>query len=129
MYNTLGANLVLAMWHGLYPMYYAFFLSGAIVTEVGKDVFNSRILFRSVPGPIKNVLGGIIVMFLLNHLGMSFVLLTYEKVSNFLVGICFVPQIILWIAFFFFRFSGVVAFAKKKEKREQERVTSGKKDN
>jgi len=37
--------IVSAFWHGFYPFYYVMFFFAAIMNEVAKDLYKSRVLF------------------------------------------------------------------------------------
>ena len=49
--------MVSAFWHGFYPFYYVVFFFSAMLTELAKDVFRSRVLFSFIPYPLNSILG------------------------------------------------------------------------
>jgi lysophospholipid acyltransferase len=47
--SNLATFIVSAFWHGFYPFYYVMFFLAAFFVELTKDVFRSRVLFKSIP--------------------------------------------------------------------------------
>lgn len=83
MKETLGTFAVSAFWHGFYPFYYAmFFISGCFV-ELAKDIYRSRALFYFLSPSVSHWLANFLTMTVMNFLGTSFSLLTFEKGGNF----------------------------------------------
>jgi hypothetical protein len=41
--------IVSAFWHGFYPFYYVMFFVAAILGELTKDLYKSRIFFAFIP--------------------------------------------------------------------------------
>ena len=54
--NNMATFLVSAFWHGFYPFYYIVFFFAALLVEVSKDVYRSRVLFRFIPGPLGHII-------------------------------------------------------------------------
>lgn len=41
--------IVSAFWHGFYPFYYVMFFFCALLSELCKDIYRSRIMFEFIP--------------------------------------------------------------------------------
>jgi lysophospholipid acyltransferase len=54
--NNLATFIVSAFWHGFYPFYYVMFFFAALLGELSKDIYRSRIFFRFIPYPINSIL-------------------------------------------------------------------------
>lgn len=54
--NSMAVFIVSAFWHGFYPFYYVMFFFCAFFTELAKDVYRSRVFFRSIPYPLNSIL-------------------------------------------------------------------------
>jgi lysophospholipid acyltransferase len=54
--NNMATFIISAIWHGFYPFYYVMFFFSAILGELSKDVYRSRILFRFIPYPLSSFL-------------------------------------------------------------------------
>ena len=54
--NNLATFIVSAFWHGFYPFYYFMFFSSAVLGELCKDIYRSRIYFRFIPYPLNSIL-------------------------------------------------------------------------
>lgn len=70
---------VSALWHGFYPYYYFMFFQCGCFVELAKDVYRSRILFSFIPENLRDPVANFMTMLILNYLGTSFNLLTFEK--------------------------------------------------
>jgi len=47
--------IVSAFWHGFYPFYYVMFFFAAVLAELSKDVYRSKILFEFIPPFMRNM--------------------------------------------------------------------------
>lgn len=75
--QTMIVFVVSAFWHGFYPSYYVMFTVAAILSEVNKDIFKSRVLFqRSFWWPLRSVFGHVLNMICMNYLGIILCSLT-----------------------------------------------------
>ena len=54
--SNLATFICSAFWHGFYPFYYVMFFFCAILGELSKDVYRSRIFFRAIPYPLNNII-------------------------------------------------------------------------
>ena len=79
LWNNLATFIVSAFWHGFYPFYYVMFFFSALLGELAKDVYRSRIYFRWIPYPINLVLAHFFSLLAMNYMGISFICLTFEK--------------------------------------------------
>jgi len=62
--------IVSAFWHGFYPFYYVLFFFAALFSEVAKDMYKARIIFRPIPAFIRPFLANITVMVLMDYFGI-----------------------------------------------------------
>lgn len=120
LYNSMAVFVVSAFWHGFYPQYYVMFFFAAFMGEVAKDIFRSRFLFRFIPHPLSHILANIATLITLNYLGISFVLLTFDKGYAFSKAMHHFVFIYIMVFFFIFRFGGIPQRAAKIEKKLQE---------
>ena len=117
---TLFTMMVSAFWHGFYPVYYAFFFFSTLVAESTKDIYRARHLFSWMPPTITPILLHILTLQGLNFLGISFVLLTFDKAHNFYSSVYYDVPIIWFIIIVLFRFTPLRKFAKKGAKSKDE---------
>ena len=76
--------IVSAFWHGFYPFYYVMFFFAAIMNEVAKDLYKSRIIFsKFIPKELHWFVANQITMVSLNYLGCMFNALTFENGTKF----------------------------------------------
>jgi lysophospholipid acyltransferase len=54
--NNLATFVTSAFWHGFYPFYYVMFFFCALLGELSKDIYRSRIFFRWIPYPLNSIL-------------------------------------------------------------------------
>lgn len=110
-FQNLLTFLVSGFWHGFYPFYYIMFFFCALLGEVAKDIYRSRILFEFIPGPVKTILGNFLSMLCMNYLGCIFMLLTFERGFRFTNSIYNCIYILVLTSFVVLRFSGIVKYA------------------
>lgn len=96
LFETMVTFGVSAMWHGLYPFYYIMFFFCALIVELSKEVYRSRALFSFLPPVASHIISHCCTMFLLNYLGTSFNMLTFERGFIFGKGTYFIPYIIIF---------------------------------
>ncbi|KAL6071178.1 Lysophospholipid acyltransferase [Balamuthia mandrillaris] len=83
-FSTIATYTVSAFWHGFYPGYYYFFLTGAIITESGKVLRRSlRSWFLKSDGsPLQpwkffyDIIGRVLTMWVVCYAGSAFILLS-----------------------------------------------------
>ena len=97
---------VSAIWHGFYPFYYFMFFMCGFVIEIAKDIYRARILFSWVPYP--KIVCHFLAMIILNYLGTSFMLLTFEKGFNFGKATNFFGFVLLPVLMITVKYSGIV---------------------
>jgi len=105
--NNLATFICSAFWHGFYPFYYVMFFFSAVLGELAKDIYRSRIYFRFIPYPLNMFLGNFFSMLSMNFLGISFMLLTYEKGMRFSSSLNHFVYIYIIVFFIIFRFGGI----------------------
>lgn len=113
--NNLAVFITSAFWHGFYPFYYVMFFFSAILSELAKDIYRSRILFRWIPYPLNSILASFLSMLMMNFMGISFMLLTLEKGWRFSSSVYHFVYIVIVVLFVIFRFGGVTRKAAKLE--------------
>jgi lysophospholipid acyltransferase len=113
--NNLAVFITSAFWHGFYPFYYVMFFFSAILSELAKDIYRSRILFRWIPYPLNSILASFLSMLMMNFMGISFMLLTMEKGWRFSSSVYHFVYIVIVVLFVIFRFGGVTRKASKLE--------------
>ncbi len=106
-----------AFWHGFYPFYYVMFFFAAILSELVKDIYRSRILFRWIPYPVNSILASFLSMLMMNYLGISFMLLTFEKGWRFSSSLYHYVYVLIVVFFVIFRFGGITRKAVKLEEK------------
>jgi len=77
--------VVSAFWHGFYSSYYVMFVFAAILSEVNKDIFKSKILFsRYFFYPYRSLIAHVLNMICMNYFGIVFAALTLKNTAFFL---------------------------------------------
>ena len=71
-YNNLIVFIMSAFWHGFYPFYYVMFFFCALVGEISKDMYRSRVYFRWIPYPFSSILANFASMLTMNYMGCCF---------------------------------------------------------
>jgi lysophospholipid acyltransferase len=115
--NNMAVFITSAFWHGFYPFYYVMFFSSAILSELAKDIYRSRILFRWIPYPLNSILANFFSMLMMNFMGISFMLLTFEKGWSFSSSVYHFVYIVIVVLFVIFRFGGITKKAAKLEEK------------
>ena len=54
--NNMATFICSAFWHGFYPFYYVMFFFSAVLGELSKDIYRSRIFFRFLPSIVRVIL-------------------------------------------------------------------------
>ncbi len=54
--ENLATFIISAFWHGFYPLYYVMFFFAAFLTELSKELYRSRRLFKAIPYPLNSIL-------------------------------------------------------------------------
>jgi len=102
---TVATFVASAIWHGLYPGYYMFFVGCAIATEVAKDMRKLLNYRFSIYQPYYDIVTIITTQFFVNYLALGFCILD-PRISTRIYSNCYwVPHIILVSALIFFRFT------------------------
>lgn len=105
--------LMSALWHGLYPMYYFMFFMAALFTETCKDIYRAKVLFKSIPAPLDYILAQFLVTLVMNYLGTTITMLSWERGYLFFQGTYWYVFIGIPVTFAIAKFSGMVKYAKK----------------
>jgi lysophospholipid acyltransferase len=112
---------VSAAWHGWYPVYFLAFFDFFIIDRVceilKKDKFFERLEHSSY---ILQIVVSMISLHACNYLGVTFALLTIEKVFIFYKSMYFLPNLFVYFSYIY------VAFIKG-ETKSQSRLEPGKK--
>mmetsp|Transcript_38321 Transcript_38321/g.36676 ORF Transcript_38321/g.36676 Transcript_38321/m.36676 type:complete len:126 (+) Transcript_38321:1040-1417(+) len=111
---------VSAFWHGFYPFYYVMLLFCALLSELSKELYRARYLFRHIPYPISSILAHVISMIFMNFWGICFCLLTFEKGNIFSKSTYYFTYIIIVAGYAFMRVFKVASIAQGMEKRDKE---------
>jgi len=114
--NNLAVFITSAFWHGFYPFYYVIFFFSAILSELAKDIYRSRIFFKWIPYPISSILASFLSMLMMNYIGIGFMLLTFERGYSFSSSVYHFAYILIVALFVIFRFGGITRKAAKLEK-------------
>ena len=122
--NNMAVFVTSAFWHGFYPFYYIMFVFCAILSELAKDIYRSRIFFRWIPSPLNLIIANILSLLMMNFMGISFMLLTFEKGWRFSSSIYHFVYITITIFFVIFRFSGITKKAAKLEQKLKEKAAA-----
>ena len=79
--NELLTYCISAWWHGIYPFYTILFFYIGLQNVINKQLYKARAKLPNIPfgGAVANLLN----MFFVNYQGMSFTLLTGEKMWNY----------------------------------------------
>ena len=107
--------LVSAFWHGFYPFYYVMFFFAAIMSEVAKDLYKARIIFKFVPKELHWILSNTVTMLMLNYLGCMFNALTFENGTKFGAATYYFPFILSVVVLIASRTLGLVKYAQRIE--------------
>lgn len=70
MFENMATFIVSAFWHGFYPFYYVMFFLAAILSEVAKDIFKARILFRFIPSSLRPFIANFLSFLCMNYFGI-----------------------------------------------------------
>jgi lysophospholipid acyltransferase len=122
--NNMAVFVTSAFWHGFYPFYYIMFVASAILSELAKDIYRSRIFFRWIPYPLNSIIANFLSMLMMNFMGISFMLLTFEKGWRFSSSVSHFVYITIAIFFVIFRFSGITKKAAKLEQKLKEKAAA-----
>ena len=101
-FESMSTFVVSGLWHGFYPCYMICFGMAAIMQELAKDIFKSRILFSGIPQSLKTVIAWLTTWITLNYFGVCIAGRVYEKVLSFtkatngFVFICIVAGFPIW---------------------------------
>lgn len=95
-----------AFWHGFYPAYYVMFFWFSITSEISKMVFISDWSWLPAKNVFKWIAWGFMWM-ICNHHGIIFLSLEFSRAINFAKSIHYFPMILLFIAWSFFKVSGL----------------------
>ena len=104
-----------AFWHGFYPFYYVMFFFCALVGEISKDVYRSRVYFIWIPYPFSSILANFVSMLTMNYLGACFQMLTFERGWRYSSSLHHFVLIYVVAIFFLFRFGKIPKRAAKLE--------------
>lgn len=110
--DTIIVFLVSALWHGFYPFYFIMMFYCGLLTEVARDVYKSRDLFKWIPYPINYILPWSLSMLVANYVGISFVLFQMDLGLNYSRATYFWVWIALPVVCFGIKMSGMVEYAK-----------------
>jgi hypothetical protein len=106
--------VVSAFWHGFYPSYYVMFVFAAILSEVNKDVFKSKVIFNQyIPSVARSFVGHVGNMLAMNYFGIVFQALTFERTGYFLSQTFAFVFISLIVFLGYLRGTNIVGRAKK----------------
>ena len=122
--NNMAVFVTSAFWHGFYPFYYIMFVFSAILSELAKDIYRSRIFFRWIPTPLNSIIANFLSMLMMNFMGISFMLLTFEKGWRFSSSVYHFVYIVITIFFIIFRFGDITKKAAKLEQKLKEKAAA-----
>jgi lysophospholipid acyltransferase len=122
--NNMAVFVTSAFWHGFYPFYYIMFVFSAILSELAKDIYRSRIFFRWIPSPLNSIIANFLSMLMMNFMGISFMLLTFEKGWRFSSSVSHFVYIVITIFFVIFRFGGITKKAAKLEQKLKDKAAA-----
>ena len=100
------------------------FVFSAILSELAKDIYRSRIFFRWIPSPLNSIIANFLSMLMMNFMGISFMLLTFEKGWRFSSSVSHFVYIVITIFFVIFRFSGITKKAAKLEQKLKDKAAA-----
>jgi lysophospholipid acyltransferase len=124
---SLVTFMVSAFWHGFYPVYYLFFFQFYLVEQIS-GYLEALGFFKYIEKQSKFVYYavGIITMSFPNYLGITFVLLTFRNVFDFLCNIYFTMPIFIAVLYFYTQNLLIAQIRReKKQKAEQQSQTPG----
>lgn len=113
--NNIIVFIMSAFWHGFYPFYYVMFFFCALVGEISKDMYRSRIYFRWIPDPLNSILANFIALLVMNYMGASFQMLTFERGYRFSSTLYHFIFILVLVTFAIMRFGRIPQRAAKLE--------------
>lgn len=126
--ETMIVFTVSAMWHGLYPFYYVMFFFCGLIVELSKEVYRSRYFFAFLPGPVAHILGNQMTLIVLDYMGTSFNLLTFEKGFSFARATNFFGFAVVITVFTLWKVLGISKMAAKAQAQAQAKQKTEKKD-
>ena len=116
-YESTITFVVSGLWHGFYPCYIICFGLAAIMQELAKDIYKTRVLFSAIPQPIKTILAWLITWITLNYFGVCIGARSFERVLRFNQAVNFFVFASILIGFPVWRFF-VLPYARKLEKKK-----------
>jgi len=111
----MSTYLVSAFWHGFYPFYYVMFFFCALFGEIVKDFWKVRALFACLPYPLNSIVANILSMTVMNFLGISFGLLTFEAGWQFSKNVHHIIYFSILVTFCLFRMTPLMKILLKKD--------------
>jgi hypothetical protein len=106
--------VVSAFWHGFYPSYYVMFVFAAVLSEINKDIFKSKVIFNQyIPPVARSFAGHVGNMLAMNYFGIVFQALTFERTGWFLSQTYAFVFISLIVLLGYLRTTNIVGRAKK----------------
>jgi len=109
--------LVSAIWHGFYPCYYFCFFFAALLSEVNKDLFKAKIIFRNIPNVLKPILANQACFLSMNYMGIVFCSCTWHNLYMFTSSTHYFVFIGLFLTLAYTRGTNLVGRAKKLEEK------------
>ena len=107
------------LWHGFYAFYHIMFFFTAILQEVSKDLYKSRILFNFIPEILRAPLAWLITYIFVNYLGTCVNALSMENGMKFLRATHYYIFILIILGFIIMRGCGIVKYARQLEKNAE----------
>lgn len=120
--NNIIVFITSAFWHGFYPFYYVMFFFCALLGELSKDIYRSRIYFRWIPYPFSSILANFVSLLSMNFMGASFQMLTFERGWKFSAALYHFVYIYIVVLMFIFRFGRIPQKAAKLEAKLKEKA-------
>ena len=114
-FENMATFIVSAFWHGFYPFYYVMFFFAAVLSEVAKDIFKSRYLFRFIPAALRPFVANFASFLCMNYLGILQSALTFHNGGQFLLATWGLVPVSLLLIMGFSRTFGLVRYAQKLE--------------
>ena len=115
-WHNFAVFAIAAFWHGFYPFYYVSFSMAAITQFVHKDIYQSWILFRPIPTPIRRAAAFVIAQVTINYIGLCQNAMLYANGIRFLKATYFYIPIHLIAVLIATRGFGLLRLAKKLER-------------
>ena len=92
-----------ALWHGIYPSYFAGFLHWALLNEVSRFCFKASHLARSVEkNPVYRVVVWILTNTILNYVGIMIVVLGTHNLLDYLNNLYWSGSLVIVGLYVFF---------------------------